>query len=165
MKNILRACFLALLVLLPNACGSGALDGVPGIEGFIVKKDKDNVLVVSAAPYDPDGDGGNPGGYDAIWFSSVPEELQVGDKVQVWYRFVLESYPGQSVADKLRVLPSRQQNGSDLSEAQALSQALQTRPIAGVPIVQQMEYDEAADLWKIVLKEEDVIIDVRVEDR
>lgn len=160
----MKSKFLLVLFLVLASAGCSAADTAPGIEGYIVRKEDDSMLVVSSMPKDFSASGGMKSFYDAIWFSNAPEDVEVGQKVQVWYRTVKESYPAQSSANKVRVLPGMKPNGADLSENQAILKALQSRNINGVPAIKQVDYDSGTDTWIITFIAEDNQFEALVED-
>ncbi len=63
------------------------------------------MLVVDPVPKDYSAGGGMKEFYNAIWFSNAPKNVHIGHKVQVWFNEILESYPGQSKAVKVSILP------------------------------------------------------------
>ena len=171
MKTLLFPCIVFSLALV-TGCSDGvakveATDEVkkveifneeqPGIEGFIMKKEAGRILVVSSNPQDPNSAGGNKEFYDAIWFSNVPEEVETGQKVKVWFGIVAESYPGHSRADKISILPSKNPDGADLSDTEAINKflTLQASDIKelSVPVLKAVNYDKHSDSWTILLKE------------
>lgn len=139
----------------------------PGIEGYVLGKKGRSILVVGSVPKDFSGTGGVKEFYDAIWFSNAPKNVSIGQKVQVWYSFVQESYPGQSKADKVAVLPDIRPEGARLTEAKAIAQALseQTGPKVGVPVIKGADYDQTSKMWRIVLRYGEDESPVQIEDK
>jgi hypothetical protein len=162
MKKGLTLAFLLLLLFIISGCHS---DVGPGIDGYIVSKEKDRILVVSSASRNNGSGGGGDEYHDAIWFSDAPEEVQIGQKVQIWYNFVLDSYPGQSLASKVMVLPSNKRNGSDLTDTLAIAKALNMQKTNDVPIIKRVDFDIDTDSWRITILYGDDQSDVIVEDK
>ncbi|TLS49624.1 DUF3221 domain-containing protein [Paenibacillus antri] len=123
----------------------------PGIEGYVVKKQDDRMLVVAADR-------------SAIWFSSAPRKAKVGQRVQVWYGESQESYPARAKADRATIVLSPKPSGADLSEADAVREALRAYESAAVPVVRQAEYDAALDQWSVTIGVEDAEKVERVKD-
>jgi hypothetical protein len=141
----------------------------PGIVGYIMKIENARFLVVSQVVQDFSSTGGVKEYYDAIWFSNDPKDVEVGDKVNVWYDEVLTSYPGQSEAKHLEVISSQKSDGANLTESEALKKALATEEIDAnvVTVVKSIAYDKQADKWSIALKETwgDKVYNIQVEDK
>ncbi|WP_309120659.1 DUF3221 domain-containing protein [Paenibacillus sp.] len=123
----------------------------PGIEGYIVKKQEGNMLVVAADR-------------TAIWFSSAPGKAKVGQRVQVWYGETQESYPARAKADRTTIVLSPKPTQADLSEADAVREALRAYESATAPVVRQAEYDASADAWSVTIGIEDAEKVERVKD-
>jgi hypothetical protein len=140
-----------------------------GITGYVMKKDNGRILVISQVAKDFSSTGGVEEFYDAIWFSNAPKDIQVGDKVKVWYDLVLESYPGQSEVKYLEVITVQNPIGANFTEAEALSIALKNKQINNdeLIVVKSIKYDKQSDSWNIELKEiwNDKTYNLKVEDR
>lgn len=140
-----------------------------GISGYIMKKEGGRILVINPEAQDFSSTGGVKEFYNAIWFSKAPQDINIGDKVKVWYDIVLDSYPGQSEVKHIEVIPGEKSNGSNLTESEALNKALTSQEIAGdkVTVVKAIEYEKKADVWRIRLKEawSDKIFNIQVEDK
>lgn len=141
MKKILSV-FILLLSLSISGCNSNE-SNVNVTEGYIVKKKDKNILVVN----------------DAIWFSNAPADVQVGQKVQVWYDFVAESYPGQSSAKKVVILESNKPDNANLTEADAIRKALDQVAEHVIPLIKSINYNEKADEWNIQINETTIQVD------
>lgn len=139
----------------------------PGIEGYVLGKKGRSILVVSSVSKDFSGTGGVKEFYDAIWFSNAPKNVSIGQKAQVWYSFVQESYPGQSKADKVTVLPDIRPKGARLTEAEAIAKALseQTGPKVGVPVIKRSDYDPTSKVWMITIKYGEDESPIQIKDK
>lgn len=175
MKRLLSFLLLPVLCFMLVGCGkttdSGDGDKVvngsdtdPGIEGYVVKKDDSRILVVSSVPKDFSSTGGMNEFYNAIWFSKAPEKVELGDKVQVWFDIVLESYPGQSEAMKVVIFPSKKPQGADLTEAEAIRIALGSGGIdpMGVPVIKDVKFNSQADSWDVIIRQNEQEGDLKV---
>lgn len=180
MKRKLSFLLLPLFCFLLIGCGtkvdSGNEDqavngsgGEPGIEGYVVKKEDGRMLVVSSVPQDFSSTGGMKEFYNAIWFSKAPGKVEIGDKVQVWFDIVAESYPVQSEALKVEIIPSKQPLGADLNEAEVIRQALKDEKVVPlwVPVIKDVEYNAMSDVWNVIIKqsEEDSELNLEIEDK
>ncbi|MFS1514615.1 YobA family protein [Chengkuizengella sp. SCS-71B] len=93
--------------------GTVSEDGAMSEEGYIISKDKDRILVVGGISQEDVQSTSvedilNGKGSSAAWFD-IPDDLQVGDlqvgqKVKVWFSVMAESYPGQATAQKVQVI-------------------------------------------------------------
>lgn len=139
------------------------------IIGYVMQKDNERILVISQSAQDFSSTGGVKAYYDAIWFSKAPKEVEVGDKVSVWYDFVAESYPGQSEVKHIDVISSQKPNGANLTESEALKKALESEEIkaSDITVLKSIVYDKQADRWNIELKEiwSDNIYNIQIEDK
>jgi len=156
--------FLALVSLFLSGCKSNSK---PGIEGYVIKKEDRGMLVVASVPKDFSSTGGLKEFYNAIWFSNAPKKVQVGQRVQVWFDLVMESYPGQAKATKISILPSKKPKGANLTEAAAIRKALESPEISpqSVPAIKKGTYDHKSDVWNIVIIQSETEIKVQIEDK
>ena len=140
----------------------------PGIEGYVVAKEKGRILVVDPVPQDFSKTGGVSEFYNAIWFSNVLSDIKVGEKVQVWFDEVAESYPGQSKAKKIKVLKNNTPTGTDLTEAEAIKKALdqvhKKSTSVEVKAVKNASYDLSKDVWNIQIKQGEETFNIEVSD-
>lgn len=129
----------------------------PGIEGYIVKTEENEILVVSSESKDYSSTGGVKDFYNAIWFSNVSKDVELGQKVQVWFKTIAESYPGKSQASKIVILPSKKPEGANLSDAEVIKQFFTTESdiIKGlsIPVIKAVLYDRKSDHWNIHLQD------------
>lgn len=141
-------------------------DEAIGIKGYIVDQEDGSILVVSSEAKDYSGSGGNNEFYNAIWFTNAPKDVEIGQKVQVRYNFVKESYPGQSKAEHVSVLSVPKPDQAYLTEAQAIRTALQDREVdqPSVPVVKAVSYNEQTDYWSIIIKQGDSDLHIQVKD-
>lgn len=81
----------------------------PNITGYVMDRDDEFVLIVSDRSEDYSSTSGSEGFYDAVTASNVPDEVKIGDLVEVWYADgVRETYPAQATIGTLNVIPSEQ---------------------------------------------------------
>src|SRR5690554_3722353 len=119
-----RLAFLCILIVLSlTGCGT-ASDGSnssgdksndesePGMIGYVVAKEGERILVVESEAQDFSSTGGISEFYNAIMFSNVPKDIEIGEKVKVWFDIVAESYPGQSAATKIEVIQTKIHDGA-----------------------------------------------------
>jgi hypothetical protein len=143
--------------------------GEPGIVGYVMQKENERILVISQESRDFSANGGVKEYYDAIWFSNVPKDIKVGEKVKVWYDFVRESYPGQSEVKDIEVVSSEKPKGAKLTEAEVLLMALTSQEVkvSDLLVVKEIEYDSQAARWNVELKEiwSDKIVRIQISDK
>lgn len=156
--------FILVLCVLLSGCSSTTLIEEPGMEGYVVKKEGNRILVVDSVPKDYSSSGGVQEFYNAIWFSNAPAEATLGQKVKVWFDVVAESYPGQSEVKQIKILSSKQPDKADLNESEAISKALIAKVINEneIPIIKSAEYHVDKDMWNIEIKQgvESVVVKV-----
>lgn len=165
-----------------SGCGGGIMNGTagigsggdgtavhnaapPGMEGYVTAIDGGRMLVVDPVPKDFSSTGGVSEFYEAIWFSGKPDHVEVGQKVQVWFDIVAESYPGQSAALKVRVMTSPKPQNADLSEAEAIREALSGQSFEWPVGIRDVSYDPDRDVWTVQVRHEGETITIEVEDR
>lgn len=140
----------------------------PGMIGYAMAFEQGRILVIDPIAKDFSSTGGVDEFYNAIWFSNIPEDIKTGDKVKVWFDMVAESYPGQSAAIYLEVIPSTKPDGADLNESDAINKALLSEKIDSIwaTVVKSIEYKHETDVWKIELKEilGDKIYNIEIKD-
>jgi hypothetical protein len=170
-QHRVRGCKACLMILLASIClltgcskwrdsyqkpASVSMDhsNNVGIEGYVTKKEDKRILVVSTKLKDFSATGGIKEFYDAIWVSKAPQEIEVGQKVQVWFEgAIASSYPGQGEASKVVIIPSAYHEGAVMSEAQAVQQAIRDNPKINVFVVNQLEFDPKLKQWTILYKD------------
>jgi hypothetical protein len=145
---------IILLAALATGCGGGNR-GEAGITGYVMKIEEGRILVIGSEAQNFSSTGGVEAFYDAIWFSNVPEDILIGQKVKVWFDMVMDSYPGQSEAKHVEVIPSQKPAGADLYEEEALYKALTSEDIktSDVLVVESIEFDKENNLWTVKLQE------------
>lgn len=88
-----------------------------------------------------------------VWFSSIPEGVQVGDRVEVAYAMVAESFPAQSRALEAKILPNKKPEDADLATSEAIQQAIEKVERDGAPLsVHSVDYHKEEDQWTIQFK-------------
>ena len=141
-------------------------DDKPGMVGYVVDRESSRILVVDPVPQDFSSTGGLSEFHNAIWFSNVPEEIEIGEKVQVWFDMVAESYPGQSEAIKISIIKSEKPDNADLTEAEAIHRALTSDEWKkkGITVIKSVNYDAEEDVWVVQIKQDDDEYSLQVVD-
>jgi Protein of unknown function (DUF3221) len=162
MKKLLVVLFLSSLWLV--ACTTHK---DPGMEGYVVKIENGRILVVASKPKDFSSTGGLAEFYNAIWFSNAPEKVKVGDKVQVWFDVVAESYPGQSEAEKVEILAEKKPRNANLTKAEVIRKALAPEQINKheIPAIKSILYNQKADIWEVLVKQGDTEVNIVIKDK
>lgn len=155
MKKVFSLALVLLIAVPLLGCSADNSNDEAGITGYIMNKENDRILVVSHEAQDFSSNGGVDEFYNAIWFSKAPKDIEIGEKVMVWFDMVAESYPGQSEIKKIAVVPSRLPEGADLTEADALNKALtsEATDTNKVLAVKSIEYNSQENNWNIKLKD------------
>jgi hypothetical protein len=109
------------------------------MEGYVIQKQPKQILVVNPTPNEYT---------DAVWFSNVPDSIEIGDKVNVSFDILLESYPGQAEAKEIKKLESHKPQGADLTEAEAIQKALTGNGTESM-ILSKLQYNHESDKWRI----------------
>jgi hypothetical protein len=112
------------------------------MEGYVIEKQSNQMLVVNPNPKEHT---------DAVWFSNIPNSIEIGDKVTVSFDIILESYPGQAEAKEVNVHESNKPQGADLTEAEALQKALAEIKV-NTPILSGLQYMKDSDTWRIEVR-------------
>lgn len=129
------------------------------------------MLVVSPDVTDYSSSGGQKNFYRAIWFSSVPSNIDVGMKVEVWAvgGEVADSYPQQGKTERVTVILNTVIEGSQLLEAEAVKKAISSLEIGedSFRVVKEVQFDPTASLWTVsVLNENrDEIMPIQIPDQ
>ena len=136
------------------------------IEGYVVKIENERFLVVDPLPQDYSSTGGMREFFDAIWFSNVPKDIRVGQKVQVWFHNVATSYPGQSRAEKVSILPDHHPVKANLSGSEAIRKSLESEKLkeTDIPLIKAVNYNPETDIWTIQIKQGKDEVNVQVKD-
>ncbi|SDN97415.1 DUF3221 domain-containing protein [Alkalicoccus daliensis] len=150
MKKIL---FLVLFLL--AACGQEetpgeeppADSGEPVITGYVLDMEENSALVVESTAQDFSDTGGQEEFYSAIYFTEMPEEVQLGDRVEVWAEAVAESYPGQAEAQRVEILEPGQPEGAELNEREVITRAIGEHSLDGHAAVSDITFTEGA--WTV----------------
>ncbi len=137
----------------PGETESTIPDTEPGITGYVMDKTDDSMLVVDPEAQDFSETGGTDEFYDAIRFSDIPDHVELGDHVRVWYDMVADSYPGQASAAHVEVIPSQSPEGATMTESELLNQVLEAHQaeISELVVVDSITYDSRNELWEVIL--------------
>ncbi|MCA0970956.1 hypothetical protein LCM20_10170 [Halobacillus litoralis] len=103
---------------------------------------------------------------DMTWFGNMPEGMKVGDRVEVAYNMVQESFPGQSYALEAEILPDEKPEAADLTTSEAIRQGIEKVDRQGDPLsVKKVKYDESKDQWTVLFRKgHEGEAEVEVED-
>jgi hypothetical protein len=141
----------------------------PGITGYVMDREGQEILIVSTEAKDFSGNGGMEEFYDAVWASNPPNDVKVGEQVKIWFDGGVEtSYPGRAAVGKIEVMPSSTPEGATLSDTEALNRALSKNKLENEIVTpQSFFYDADKEEWTILLKNTDTFEEhtVKVEDK
>ncbi|RDW20972.1 YobA family protein [Oceanobacillus chungangensis] len=168
-KIIYLAGFLFLILV---GCSNGDTvdySGEPGITGYVIDKIEESILIVNPEAVDFSETGGKEEFYDAVWANNSPEDIKVGDQVNVWFDAgVQESYPGQASVGKIEIIPSSTSEGATLSDNEALNKAITAMTLKNkLFTVRSIVYDSDKERWTIIVKNIETYEEhtVQVEDK
>jgi hypothetical protein len=162
--NLLYFLSFLMIVLLLTACSektkhqninseSSKQSSSASIGWYVIKKESQKGLVVNPIPNDYSSTGGIKEFYEAIWVSNFPEDVQVGQKVEIIFEGEMAtSYPGQARAKKVSVLPNKKPDKSaKLTEEQVLREAIKSKEAAEIRVFipKEISFDEKSKLWTI----------------
>ncbi|MCP3032922.1 YobA family protein [Halobacillus sp. A1] len=149
MKNVTAGLFTVLFLL--GGCSSDEEQedlGKPEIEGYVTNQEDDRILVTDPEPEDANGNGEDDY-YDALWGSDAPDDVEIGQYVEVWVKEGVEtSYPGQADIKEVEVQSTEAPEGADLSEDEVIRRALEEVE-QDVRIIESVAFDVGEDLWRV----------------
>lgn len=146
----------------------------PDITGYILAVDEDTILVVSDKPTDYSANGGVDEFYNAIYFSSVPENVEVGEYVRVWSKNgIAESYPGQGDVGRLEKVVVEEREGAQLTEAEVIRLAIKYGKEVpyltenSVVAIRSIDFNQVTGVWMIEFFDtfDSNIFHIEVEDQ
>lgn len=112
---------------------------------------------------------------DMIWFSNRPEEVKVGNRVNVSYTNVMESLPAQAGAMETEILKNPQPEGADMKTSEAIQKAVDqakeknhaSSPHSEYYSVKEIDYHKNNNQWKVTFETtagEEGPMEIQVED-
>lgn len=137
------------------------IENKPGIEGYVLSIRNHQMLVVSREAKNYESTGGVKEFYNAVWFSNAPKNIKIGQKVQVWFNYMDESYPGQSNAEKVKVLKSKTYAGSKLTEADVIKKVVHDQSkkmkelMIPTIIIKSIKYDKHSHRFTVQIQDPD----------
>lgn len=166
MRNFLHVSVVLVMTIILLGCGKESVaDGAnqqaeaeeesrkeqePDLEGFVMRIENSTILVVSEESEDFSATGGMSEFYKAIWVSGVREELNIGQKVQIWIDGpILESYPAQAQVKFIEVLPNERIDGATLTKTDVIQKALDAIDTEDVIAIKSMNFDLEAHSWTV----------------
>jgi len=157
MMGLLILCLLAVPI---SGCGarlesSSSAEGAvnPEFVGYVTKIENQRALVVN--PTSREINDTRKEFYEAVWVSNIPTNIEIGQKVQVWFKGEIEtSYPGQGMASKVTISEIEKPVIAILTQDEVIRKALMNKEIANINIlvIKEVHYDEKAAIWTIRYK-------------
>lgn len=125
------------------------------IAGYVVKQANQRSLIVNPVPRKVGSGEEAHELYEAFWVSDLPADVQLGQKIQVWADFILESYPAQIQATHYAILPSVKPEHADLTVEQAIRKALLEPAASSIRlfVILDLSYDAVSDRWTVSYKD------------
>jgi len=144
-----------------------------GFVGFVVKKENNQVLVTNPKVQDFSANGGEKYYYSAFWYTNVPSNIEIGQKVEVWVADGVKTtqYPGRDTAVDIAVIQIPQTDGANLTEEDAIRKALASKEVAAAnysyPVIKEVKYDVSKSRWTIFITQisEEKVLEIIVEDK
>ncbi|MBA2937105.1 DUF3221 domain-containing protein [Paenibacillus sp. CGMCC 1.16610] len=122
--------------------------------GFITKLENQRALVVS--PISREINQTRKEFYDAIWVSNMPQDVEVGQYVNLWLEgAIAASYPAQGKASKVTIAKIQKPEKAILSQDEVIRKALLNKDISSINVlaIKGVSYDENSDIWIIRYKD------------
>lgn len=125
---------------------------VPYIEGYVVDEREGALLVVANEEVSLSNT--KEKYRNAVWFSPIPENIEVGASVRVWTTSpIAESYPAQGTADRWEVSDEVTPQGAALSETDAIRIALKEKANPEtLLVVESVTYHSDRNVWEVDLR-------------
>jgi len=154
MQRLILLFFVLLIVTSLVGCFN-PIDKEPDITGYVVEKSNDNILVVSETSEDLRENGGVAEFYEMIWFSNSSNEINLGDKVDIWYNSVNQSYPAKATIKTFNIHEPDQPDDALLTESEVLEQVLSNLDIQPDQLfaIQSIQFNKSKQIWLINLME------------
>ncbi|WP_369436221.1 DUF3221 domain-containing protein [Lysinibacillus fusiformis] len=139
--------FLCIVMLFSAGCGTTVKDkstvlNTATIEGYITAAASGRYLVVSNEPIHLNES--QPQFVNALWVSTK-EVFEVDDYVKVWASTILTSYPGQTSADMIEVIPKN--FNSSLSTKEVIAGVAEN--LEHTPIITNVHYESKKKVWTL----------------
>lgn len=144
-----------------------------GFVGFVIKKENNQVLVTNPNVQDFSANGGEKYYYSASWYTNVPSNIEIGQKVEVWVADSAKTteYPGKDTAVDIAVIHTPHPDGANLTEEDAIRKALASKEVAAAnysyPVIKEVKYDVSKSRWTIFITQmrEEKVLEIMVEDK
>lgn len=171
---------LVVFIIILGGCGTKPKEqsqsftstdsGERGFVGYIVKKEDNRILVVNSDVRDFSANGGASNYYEAIWFSNVPFNIEVGQHVEVMADgAIADSYPAQGTAGTVSVYEVEKPEGAEFTQEEAIVKALSTSEVSGyeIPVIKEVKYKAATSQWLVYVTQsgDETVHEIRVEDQ
>lgn len=154
MRRFTEIFLIIFLSLIFVGC-QNSLSRDPDITGYIIDKTNNTILVASETPKDLSENGGVTEFYDMIWFSNPPSTITLGDKIDIWYDAIDQSYPGRSKIEAYNIHKSEQPEGALCTESEVLEHVLSNFVIEPNQfiVIESLTFNEAENFWSVDLRE------------
>ncbi|NOU72971.1 DUF3221 domain-containing protein [Paenibacillus sp. LMG 31458] len=132
--------------------------------GYITKLENQRALVVS--PMSREINQTRKEFYEAIWVSNMPQDVEVGQYVNVWFEgTIATSYPAQGKASKVTITKIQKPEKAILSQDEVIRKALLNKDISSINIfvINEVVYDEKSAVWTVRYKSA-IITDSSIEE-
>lgn len=154
MRKLLISLTLFTVLILVGCNNEAKHSEEPYLTGYVMDKRSQKLLIVSTEAEENQSTERTEETYRAVWSAKPPNHVKVGEQVNVWYEaeFLL-SDPPEATISEIEVLPSAVPEGADLSDTEALNQALAQETVKNkILTVKSIVFDPDKDEWSIALK-------------
>ncbi|OPH61402.1 hypothetical protein BC351_15850 [Paenibacillus ferrarius] len=132
--------------------------------GYITKLENQRALVVS--PISREINQTRKEFYDAVWVSNMPQGVEVGQYVNVWFEGALAtSYPAGGKASKVVISNIKKPEKAIMSQDEVIRKAFLNKDISSINIfvINEVVYDDKSAVWTIRYKSA-IIADGPIEE-
>lgn len=174
LKHSLIAFLLAVVLL--GGCSEKSVTTPPkpsSEQYYVVSVEKNRFLGVLTESYQGYAPNTDKEYYAAIYYEYPnASDLRVGQRVKVKSNHpVMESDPGQSIADNVEVLPEYKPKDANMSEFEVVAKAMkitkkQSKEIDPKVVgIKSINYNDKSDIWKVITNLDGKIFDLEIKDR
>lgn len=144
-----------------------------GFVGFVVKKEKNQILVTNPNVQDFSANGGEKYYYSASWYTNISSNIEIGQKVEVWVADGPKTtqYPGRDTAVDIAVIQTPQPDEANLTQEDAIRKALASKEVEAAnysyPVIKEVNYDVSKSHWTILITQmsEEKVLEIIVDDK
>ncbi|MGG3451806.1 DUF3221 domain-containing protein [Domibacillus aminovorans] len=142
-------------------------------EYYVASVQGNKFLAVLTEPYSGFEPNTDKEYYSATYYEYPnASDLKAGQRVKIESSHpVMESLPGQGIADSVEVLPEYKPKEADMSESEIVMKAIemtkeQSDEINPIIVgIKNIQYDDQSDMWKVSTNLDGEIFELKIEDK